>query len=163
MPDTIATCPTCTWHLERYEASYACVLLVYGLNSSQQISGNICESFWVSENKKRIASGHPWAPDYSVWFWTCYQKAVEPSFPATDFRGCYYDFFQALMRMFQNIGLLVPFREDTNVNWFPRRTASLLYTFQMTKYDFTFFYCTKTWLTCTGWYTQLQLLVQSQS
>ena len=32
----------------------------------------------------------------------------------------------------------------------------------MTTYDITFFDCTKTWLTCNGWYTQLQLLVQTK-
>ena len=34
-PDTFAARPTCTWRLERHEASYACVLLVKEINTTK--------------------------------------------------------------------------------------------------------------------------------
>ena len=52
------------------------------------------------------------------------KQDVELSFPTTDFRGCYYHFFQALMRQ---CGLQVAYRKDANVNRFFRRTASLAF------------------------------------
>ena len=63
-------------------------------------------SFQVSLECQIILSG----------FELAIKQAVELNFPTTDFRSYYYNFSQALMRKFQNIGLQVAFREDTSVS-----------------------------------------------
>ena len=54
-------------------------------------------------------------------------RAAEAVFPAAAIKGCYCHFCQALMRKVQQLGLQIPYQQDSNVKAFVRKTAALAF------------------------------------
>ena len=87
-----------------------------------------CERVFTITKEKAEELGLDFSPECLMSdFELSIIRAVQLSFPTADAKGCYFHFFQSLIRKLQSLGLQAVYREDRELSSFVRRTAALAF------------------------------------